>query len=163
MTIILCGIEGQEHSARAAGVACDLAKNLTGELILCMVNPLLRGRNGTFCWWPDEYVEKILNEAVCRARWSGLPNVRYESLRAISVADAIVAYADEHEVDYIVVGAHECSRFMRSLGISTSKEISCKAKCPVVIVRRIRQQQRSHLDRGFPEKLLNDDTVPYPA
>ena len=163
MTIILCGIEGQEHSARAAGVACDLAKNLTGELILCMVNPLLRGRNGTFCWWPDEYVEKVLGEAVCRAKWSDLPDVRYESLRAISVADAIVAYADEHEVDYIVVGAHECSRFMRSLGISTSKEISCKAKCPVVIVRRIRQQQRSHLDRGFPEKLLNDDTVPYPA
>ena len=163
MTIILCGIDGQEHSARAAGVACDLAKKLSGELILCMVNPLLRGRNGTFCWWPDEYVEKILNEVVCRARWYGLPNVRSESLRAISVADAIVAYADEHEVDYVVVGAHECSGFMRSLGISTSKEISCKAKCPVVIVRRIRQQQRSHLDRGFPEKLLRDDTAPYPA
>ena len=163
MTIILCGIDGQEHSARAAGVACDLAKKLSGQLILCMVNPLLRGRNGTFCWWPDEYVEKILGEAVCRARWSGLSNVRYESLRAVSVADAIVAYADEHEVDYVVVGAHECSRFMRSLGISTFKEISYKANCPVMIVRRIRQQQRSHLDRGFPEKLLHDDAAPYPA
>jgi len=128
-----------------------------------MVNPLLRGRNGTFCWWPDEHVEKILGEAVCRARWSGLSNVRYESLRAVSVADAIVAYADEHEVDYVVVGAHECSRFMRSLGISTFKEISYKANCPVMIVRRIRQQQRSHLDRGFPEKLLHDDAAPYPA
>jgi nucleotide-binding universal stress UspA family protein len=163
MTKILCGIDGQEHSARAASVAFDLVKRLSGELILCMVNPLLRGRNGTFCWWPDKYVEKILGEAVGRARWSGLSNVRYESLRAISVADAIVAYADEHEVDYVVVGAHECSRFMRLLGISTSKEISCKANCPVMIVRRIRQQQRSHLDRGFPEKLLRDDTAPYPA
>ena len=163
MTKILCGVDGQEHSAAAAGVAVDLTKKLSGELILCMVNPLLRGRNGTFCWRPDEYVEKILSEAVCRARWSGLPNVRYESLCAICVADAIVACADEHEVDYIVVGAHECSRFMRSLGISTSKEISYKARCPVLIVRRIRQQQRSHLDRGFPEELLSDDTVPHPA
>ena len=163
MTKILCGVDGQEHSAAAAGVAVDLTKKLSGELILCMVNPLLRGRNGTFCWWPDEYVEKILGEAACRATWSGLSNVKYESLRAISVADAIVAYADEHEVDYVVVGARECSRFMRSFGISTSKEISCKATCPVVIVRRIRQQQRSHLDQGLPERLLSDDTAPYPA
>ena len=163
MTKILCGIDGQEHSARAAGVACDLAKKLSGELILCIVNPLLRGRNGTFCWWPNEHVEKILSEAVSKARWSGLPNVRHESLQAISVADAIVAYADEHEVDYIIVGAHECSRFMRSLRISTSKEISCKAKCPVMIVRWLRQRQRSHLDRGYPEKVLSDDTAPYPA
>ena len=163
MTKILCGVDGLERSAGAAGVAVDLTKKLSGELILCMVNPLLRGRNGTFCWWPDEYVEKILSEAVCRARWSGLPNVRFESLRAISVADAIVACADEHEVDYIVIGARECSRFMRTLRISTSKEISCRAKCPVMIVRQIRQQQRSHYDRGFPEKLLRDDTAPYPA
>jgi nucleotide-binding universal stress UspA family protein len=148
---ILCGIDGEEHSVRAAGVAFDLAKKLSAELYLCMVNPVLRGRMGTFCWWPDGYVEKILGEMVCKAGWSGLPSVKYESLRAISVADAIVAYADEHQIDYIIVGARECSRFLRSLGGSASKEISCKAKCPVLIVRRIREQQRSRLDRGFPE------------
>jgi nucleotide-binding universal stress UspA family protein len=157
---ILCGVDGREHSARAAEVASDLAKKLSAELILCMVNPLLRGRVGTFSWWGGEYVEKILCETVSKARWAGLSNVRHESLRAISVADAIVAYAEKHEIDYIVVGAGECSQFMGWFGVSAWREIACKAKCPVLTVRRIPKQQQSRLDRGFPERRITEETVP---
>lgn len=137
-TKILCGIDDQAHSARAAAVATELARQLHAELTLCLVNPILPGRAAGFCRWPDEYVEKILDEAACRARWLGLSDVRYASQRAITVADAIVAYADEHDVDYIVVGTSERSRLSKWLAGSVSREVVAKAHCPVLIVRRVR-------------------------
>src|SRR5262245_7023702 len=107
---ILCGIDGADHSLKAAGVACDLARRLGAELTLCMVNPLLPGRGAPIYLWPDEYVDRVLSDAARRARWCGLQSVRSETWRAMSVSDAVAGYADQEEIDYIVIGASDRSR-----------------------------------------------------
>jgi len=151
---IICAIDSQQHSARAATVAFQLAKDLGARLTLCMVNPALpRSRTAQY-WWPDEYIEKILNEAGSKARWAGVPNVSFESRRGINIADEIVACADEQEADYIVLGASERSGFMRVINGSVSRDVTAKANCPVVIVKRVRSQQRGCPSRGLPESFV---------
>jgi nucleotide-binding universal stress UspA family protein len=159
-TKMLCGIDGQEHSARAAGVAFELAKRLRAEVTLYMVNPALAGRGGPLYLWSAEYIERILDEAVQRARWSGVVNVKCEDQHAISISDAIVAYADQHEVDYIIIGASDRPGFVKVLSGSVSREVAAKANCPVLVVRRVRGQRQRRHDGGILERILSRETVP---
>jgi len=125
-----------------------------------MVNPALpRSRTAQYLW-PDEYIEKILNEAGSKARWAGVPNVSFENRRGINIADEIVACADEQEADYIVLGASERSGFMRVINGSVSRDVTAKANCPVVIVRRIRGQQQSRPSGGLPEGVVFRKSAP---
>ena len=135
---ILCGIDGRDHSFKAAGVACDLAKRLDAELIFCMVNPLLPGRGPPVYLWPDEYIAKVLGDATRKAGWCGTRSVRAKTWWALCVSDAIAVYADEEEIDYIVVGASDRSRISRILNGSVSRELPLKANCPVLVVHRVR-------------------------
>jgi nucleotide-binding universal stress UspA family protein len=156
---ILCGIDGCEPSARAAGVAAELAKRLDALLTLYMVNPAIPGRGARLHLWSDEHVGSTLNEMVRRGRWSGVPNVNSASRRATNVADAIVDYADEHDVDYIVIGASRRPEVLKMLSGSISREVLAKANCPVVIVGRMRGQQPRQTRGGRPEPIVFHDTV----
>ena len=94
---ILCAIDDEEHSWRAASVGIDLAKRLSAELMLCMINPVvLPGRGPIVYRWTESYLDQVLNEVVRRARRLGLWDVRRKTGRAIFVADGIVA---EREID----------------------------------------------------------------
>jgi nucleotide-binding universal stress UspA family protein len=153
---ILCGIDGRDHTARAVTAAVGLAKKLDAELTLYMVNSAcLPGRGPIFYLWPDDYVERTLNEAAFRARWSGLAHVRCESDRTLDIADAIVAYADRQEADYIVLGASGRSELIKLISGSVTRGVTAKANCPVLIVRRTRDQRRDDEDRGLPVKDLS--------
>jgi nucleotide-binding universal stress UspA family protein len=136
---ILCAIDDQEHSERAAMAAIDLAKRLSAELLFYMVNPsVLPGRGPVVHLWSDDYIESCLDEAVRRARRAGIFDVSTGTRRATNIADAIVAHADEHDIDYIVVGAGDRSRLMKAIGGSVSRDVAAKANCPVLVVRRVR-------------------------
>ena len=145
---ILCGIEGKDHSLRAAGVACDLAKRLDAELIFCMVNPLLAGRGPPVYLWTDEYVAGVLADAARKAKWGGVRSVRTSTWWALRVSDAIALYADEEEIDYIVVGTGDRSRISRALNGSVSRELPQKANCPVLVVHRVRGDRPIGRQRG---------------
>ena len=148
---ILCGIDGRDHTARALTAAVELAKKLDAELTLYMANPAcLPGRGPIFYLWRDDCVEKTLNEAAFRARWSGLAHVRCETERTLDIADAIVAYADRQEADYIILNASERSELIKLISGSVTRGVTVKANCPVLIVKRTREQQRDDLDRGLP-------------
>lgn len=136
---ILCGINGQEPSIRAARAAFDLTTQLSAELILCMVNPIVPGRGAAIHLWPEEHIDRILEEAVCQAKWAGVTTVKSETWHAISVADSIVSYADVRDMDYIVVGASDRPGIVKALSGSVSRGIVAKANCPVLVVRRIRE------------------------
>ena len=135
---LLCAIDGTVHSARAASLAVSLTKQLQGDLTLLMVNPVLAGRGSPTYVWTDEQVERVLEQMGRRAQWLGLTNVRRESRRANKVADSIIAYADQNDIDLIVIGMSDRSRLAKWLGGSVSREVTAKANCPTVIVRRIR-------------------------
>jgi nucleotide-binding universal stress UspA family protein len=138
---ILCGIEGKDYSLRAAGVACDLAKRLDAELIFCMVNPLLPGRGPPVYLWPDEYIAGVLADAARKAKWSGVRLVGTNTWWALRVSDAIALYADEEQIDYIVVGASGRSLISSIFNGSVSRELLLKANCPVLVVRRVRGER----------------------
>src|SRR5262245_47431681 len=86
---ILCGIDGSDRSARAAGVATQLAQKLDAELTFAMVNPRLAARAAILYVWPDTYIAGILEKAVRKALWQGVPSVRCETWRAETVSDAL--------------------------------------------------------------------------
>src|SRR5262245_45301118 len=162
-TKLLCGIDGQEHSERAAAVACELTNRLRAELTLFMANPALLARGGRVYLWSNEYIKKVLDEAFRKAKWSGVLDVKCESRCAVSIADSIVAYADEHEVDYVVIGARDRPGILRVLSGSVSKEVTAKANCPVLIVRRVRERGQHRPGGGLPEVNVFRETVPSAA
>jgi nucleotide-binding universal stress UspA family protein len=162
-TRILCGIDGQAHSARAAAAAFELTNRLSGELTLFMANPALLARGGRVYLWSNEYVQRVLDEAFRKAKWSGVINVKCESRCTVSIADSIVACADQHEVDFIVIGARDRPGVLRVLSGSVSKQVTAKANCPVLIVRRVREQRQNRPGGGLPEVNVFRDTVPAAA
>lgn len=146
---ILCAIDGKDYSLRAARVACDLAKRLGAELNICMVNPLLPGRGPPIYLWPEEYIAGVLADASRKAAWAGVRAVKSGTWHALSVSDAIAHYADQEDVDYIVIGASDRSGLSKALNGSVSRELAQKANCPVLIVHRVRGERPEGGRRGF--------------
>ena len=149
MPKILCCVDNTEASRRAVLAAIDLAKTLRAGLVLFAVNPLLPGRGGPIYLWPEQYVASIVEEAGHRVRWAGIRNVDCVHCRAASVGDAIVAFADERAVDYIVLGTQDRSGLVRALSGSVSRKVIADANCPVLAVRRLRSEPRNVPKRGL--------------
>jgi nucleotide-binding universal stress UspA family protein len=157
---ILCCIDNGEASRRALSAAIQLAKQLQGSLTLLSVNPLMPGRGAPITLWPDAYVEEILQSAASKARWGGLTKVDQVRCRALDVSRAIVAHADENEMDYIVLGTRDRSSLARAVGGSVSRAVISKANCPVLAVRRIREQAHQHTRRGLRKRIDLRDLIP---
>ena len=62
-------------------------------------------------------------------------NVRFEVLRDIAAGPGLLAYADENDIDLIVVGTHGRRGFQRMLMGSVAEEVVRRARCPVLTVR----------------------------
>ncbi|MEZ5833158.1 MAG: universal stress protein [Dongiaceae bacterium] len=149
MPKVLCCIDNTEASVRALAAATELARKFHAGLVLFAANPLLPGRGGPIYLWPEEYVASMVEEAARRARFAGINNVECVRCRAIKVADAIVGYADDNAVDYIVVGTNDRSGLARAIGGSVSREVIALANCPVLTVRRLRNEQGPPPKRGL--------------
>jgi nucleotide-binding universal stress UspA family protein len=160
MPKILCCIDNTEASIRALAAATDLAKTLRASLVVFAANPLLPGRGAPIYLWPDDFVASMVDEAVRRAWSQGIQNVDGVRCRAFRLADAIVEYADEHAIDYIVVGTHDRSEFLRVFSGSVSREVIAAANCPVLAVRRLRSEPRSLPRRGLREPIEVRVAVP---
>lgn len=158
---ILCGIDGGDYSLGAARVACDLAKRLGAELTICMANPLVPGRGPPIYLWPEEHIARVLADARRKATWSGVRGVKIETWRTICVSDSIADYADQQEIDYIVIGASDRTWIVRMLSGSVSRELAQKANCPVLIVHRVRGEPPARGRRGFRLRDLLTERVQY--
>lgn len=120
----------------------------------------LAGARRSYLRMDRRRVEAILEEMGRRAHWSGLPNVTCESRRVNKVADSIVAYADQRDIDLIVVGASDRSGLLKTLGGSVSREVAAKANCPIVVVRRTRGQPPRCPWRGNPATMGLPELAP---
>ena len=140
---ILCAIDDMEYSEKAADFAIGLAKQLSAKIIFYMINPaVLPGPLGPpVHLWTDDYIQGYLNEALRRALAAGLQGARCVTNRADSISEAIVAYAERHQVDLIVVGACRERHLMDSLRGTVSRTVADNANCPVLVVRQVRGDQ----------------------
>lgn len=133
---ILCAVDGSDHGKRAIGVAAEIAKGAGAELILVAVDQVfMDGRSAAVHKLGSEQMGKLLADAQALATQHGAASVRTVGITARDVARSILNYADEHQVDHIVVGTGEKSAATRLVIGSVSHDLVTRAHCSVTVAR----------------------------
>ena len=141
MKRILVATDGSPSSAEAVAFGVELAAEHTSELILVHVVPMLDvvpvtgfgGIGGAFPHDITEHDQALLDEAAAMAAEHEI-DAKTALLRGDPVSE-IVAYADSHDVDLIVVGSRGHGAIASALLGSVSRGVLSESKRPVLIVR----------------------------
>lgn len=132
---ILVAVDGSETSSNAAKIAIDLSKKFGAKLIaLHIVPPNLRFNKEIFDI-ANQNGQKIVNEVRENAIAKGV-NIQTEVISdVISITKVIVEYAEENDVNLIVLGTRGNSGIKRLLLGSTASGVVTYSHCPVMVVR----------------------------
>lgn len=132
---ILVAVDGSETSSNAAKIAIDLSKKFGAKLIaLRIVPPNLRFNKEIFDI-ANQNGQKIVNEVRENAIAKGV-NIQTEVISdVISITKVIVEYAEENDVNLIVLGTRGNSGIKRLLLGSTASGVVTYSHCPVMVVR----------------------------
>jgi nucleotide-binding universal stress UspA family protein len=141
---MLLATDGSEEAELATRAAVELANCTGSELHVVYVEPLpdfMKKNEAGTPGYDRELYEKIEEEAretLRRHTWrvkvaGGI--VADSHLRMGAVAEEIVAFADELEVDLIIVGSRGLHGIRRALAGSVSDSVFRNARCPVMAVR----------------------------
>jgi nucleotide-binding universal stress UspA family protein len=152
-TKMLLATDGSEESELATRVAVELAENTGSELHVVYVEPLpdfMKTNGAGTPGYDRELYEKIEEEAretlrklVWRVKVAG-GSVTEAHLRMGVVAEEIVTFADELEVDLIIVGSRRLRGIRRALAGSVSESVFRHAHRPVMVVRAKGNPPRRH-------------------
>jgi len=141
---MLLATDGSEEAELATRAAIELTEGTGSELHVVYVEPFpdFMKKNGAGTPGYDrELYEKIEEEARETLRKLGWRvkiaggTVADSHLRMGAVAEEIVAFADELEVDLIIVGSRRLRGIRRTLGGSVSESVFRHAHRPVMVVR----------------------------
>jgi nucleotide-binding universal stress UspA family protein len=142
-TKMLLATDGSEEAELATRAAIELAEGTGSELHVVYVEPLpdfMKKNDAGSPGYDRELYEKIEEEAretlrklVWRVKVAG-GTVADSHLRMGAVAEEIVAFADELEVDLIIVGSRRLRGIRRALAGSVSESVFRHAHRPVLVV-----------------------------
>jgi nucleotide-binding universal stress UspA family protein len=138
---IVVGTDGSETASRALAEASDLAKATGAKLHIVSAyvpqsDTHLAADAPKEAGWmvgPDVTVDSVLEQAEGAMRAKGV-EAESHSLRG-DPADALLAIAEEHDADLIVVGNKGMTGAKRFLLGSVPNKVSHHAPCSVLIVR----------------------------
>ena len=140
MKRILVATDGSVSSTEAVQFGVELAVEHGAELIFVHVVPELDivpssgyGFSGAFPHDPTSEDRALLDDAASVAVEHGI--VSTTALLRGNTVDEIVAYADTHDVDAIVVGSRGQGAIAATLLGSVSRGVLREARRPVVVVR----------------------------
>jgi nucleotide-binding universal stress UspA family protein len=143
-TKLLLATDGSEEAELATRAAVELAKGTGSELHVIYVEPLpdFMKKNDAGTPGYDREVYKKIEEAgretlrrlVWRVKIIGA-TVAKSHLKMGAVAEEIVAFADELEVDLIIVGSRGLRGIRRAIAGSVSEGVFRHASCPVMVTR----------------------------
>ena len=140
MKKILVATDGSPSSTEAVAFGVELAAEHAAELIFVHAVPILDvvpmagfGIGGAFPHEITEHDRTLLDEAAAVAAEHEIFSTT-AILRGDTV-DEIVAYADSHDVDLIVVGSRGHGAIAGALLGSVSRGVLAESKRPVLIVR----------------------------
>jgi len=133
---ILLAVDGSEHSAKAVGVAGELARRYEGEVIVLHV------REHEITWGADIDIEtateaRALVDGVVRQLKDAAVNVRGEVVRVPlgQTPRAILDMTQEEGAGLIVMGTRGLSDWGRLLMGSVAHKVVHLAEVPVLVVR----------------------------
>ena len=133
---ILCPTDGSDHAMVGVTRAAQMAAQSGAALTVCVVNIAEGGLRGpTINHWRDEEVTALLAAAEGVARQSGATEVATATLLSRDPGPAIVAYAESHGFDQIVMGTGDKRGVARLVLGSVAAEVAAKAHCTVTVAR----------------------------
>lgn len=130
----LVPVDGSEAAFRAVEFAAKLAVGSDSKITIFAVRQYIVGRHMVAAFQSKEEVAALLDTGKELAIAAGAKPVLVVQLDARDVSHAIVSYAEEHEVNLIVMGASGIGGFKAFLIGSISTEVLKKSICPVAIV-----------------------------
>lgn len=80
--------------------------------------------------------EQALSEDEIRDRLGSAGTLHSATERSVDAAPAVLRYADEHDIDLIVLGTHGRRGVRRMLLGSVTEEVMRRAECAVLVVQR---------------------------
>lgn len=135
---IMVPIDGSEHSKRTMQTAIDLSKARDAQLIVVQImEPIVYNEASDLFRElklpnQEELAEQHYEAIETSVAESGIV---YERVISHGVpADKILALAEQHQVDTIVIGRHGANMLQRFLLGSVSDRIVHHAKCDVYVV-----------------------------
>jgi nucleotide-binding universal stress UspA family protein len=140
MKRILVATDGSASAAEATAFAVELAAEHEAELIFVHVVPALDVIPSSALWLggavlhkPTEADRAVLDDAAALAAERGLSSTA--ALLTGDTVDEIVAFADSHDVDLVVVGSRGHGAIANALLGSVSRGILRESMRPVLVVR----------------------------
>ena len=155
---ILIPTDGSEHAIRAAEHAHYLAQMFDATAHLVSAADIQTAGGMFNAGGVDKaFIERVEAEneeaiAATEAAFEG-DAVETAVLRG-RPADAIVEYADEHDVDFISMGTHGRTGVSRYVAGSVTERVVRQASCPVLTAKAV---ERSELTGGYEEVMIPTD------
>jgi nucleotide-binding universal stress UspA family protein len=148
---ILVGVDGSESSFHAANYATDLSVKFNSELILLSIVPskIHHGdSSGVFGMVSHSYLdsykkeaEKWFNEIIKYLKEHKEPYEIDKKIKTdvittpFSIAASVLNYAEEKDVDLIVIGTRGNSGLKKMLLGSVASDIVVYSYCPVLVIK----------------------------
>ena len=152
---ILVAIDGSDHSMKAAEYAIDIAKENKAQLIALTVLDVSKIAYGAsaFIASPMHGLEELESKRKEAQEWldkvgkltsqkasendNANNSIHYKSQieESMSVAGTIVDYAEDQNMDLIVVGNRGRSGFAKLLLGSVASKVVTYATCPVLVIK----------------------------
>ena len=140
---ILVAIDGSDASMNAADYAIFISKQHSAELLyaLHVIHPAdvdLFGPTGERAAYytidMDKEAQEYLDKVKDKASEKNI-QVKTEIIASTNIAGGIVDYAEDKDVDLIVIGTRGKSGFKKILLGSVASKVVTYAHCPVMVVK----------------------------
>lgn len=134
MNHILTPVDGSEPSLRALEFSAKLAHGLGSKLTILAVRQYVIGRKVVSNVWSQDDVNELMKKSMATATAHGMKDATIAEVKARDVAHAVVNFAEQNDVDLIVMGASGMGNIKSFMIGSVSAEVLRKSICPVTIV-----------------------------
>ena len=147
---ILVSIDGSDKSLEAADYSISIAKNMNAQLIILNVletEPWYDGKNAYEWASPEELnkvyenekiaIQKIFDDIKEKAKTQGIESKTKVLMipRTEGTVKPILKYAEDEEIDLIVVGTRGRTGIKKMLLGSVASGVVTYSHCPVIVVK----------------------------
>jgi len=146
---ILVAVDGSEQSFKAAEYAIEIGKKYSVQLTALTVLDISKPKHlsSYFITAPTYAMRELEEERKEAQQWldkvanivseKGNDNIQFKSQieKSMSVEGTIVDYAEQENIDLIVVGTKGRSAFTKLLLGSVASKVVTYAHCPVLVVK----------------------------